>query len=70
MKRIEPKNPPKSVRGWDDTNHCLYICMPEKIKTDTTEARTNDVLLETAGKQKQGEMRINRGDKFVDKNLI
>ena len=53
-KRTDPRKPPKSVRGWEDTSKCLYICIPEKTKSANMDAIAKDWLLEIAGwKNKQ-----------------
>lgn len=39
---MDPRKPPKSVSGWDDTSKCLYICIPEKTNNDNTEAKIKD----------------------------
>jgi hypothetical protein len=46
--RTDPRNPPKRVKGWDDTSKCLYICIPEKTNNDKTDATRKDWLLEIA----------------------
>jgi len=47
-KRTDPRKPPNSVKGWDDTSHCLNICIPQKTMRDNVDARSKEWLLEMA----------------------
>lgn len=51
MNSHEPMKPPRMVLNWVAAKKGRYICMAENSNTEKTDDSTNEMPLETAGKE-------------------